>query len=116
MTKNEWEQDLEQRELEKKAYNRGYRAGVNVNAEGATETVKRIELLEKALLEFVGYEDEWLQTKSGLLRGKKADLVDQIVYQRQLMRELYNHLDDDVRLKLRTKVESHIWPVTHSED
>ncbi|KAA6452657.1 hypothetical protein [Bacillus swezeyi] len=60
MTKNEWKQDLEQRELEKKAYNRGYRAGTN--AEGVTEALKRVELLETALLEFVGYEDEWLQT------------------------------------------------------
>ncbi|WP_026579488.1 MULTISPECIES: hypothetical protein [Bacillus] len=112
MTKNQWEQDLEQQELEKKAHNRGYRAGVK--AEG--EASKRVELLENVLLEFVGYEDECLQTKPGLLKRKRADLVDQIIYQRQLMRELYNHLDDDVRLKLRTKVESHIWPVTHSED
>lgn len=112
MTKNQWEQDLEHQELEKKAFHRGYRAGAK--AEG--EASKRFELLEKALLEFVGYEDEWLQTKSGLMRKNKADLVTQIIYQRQFMRELYNHLDDDVRLKLRTKVESHIWPVTHSED
>ncbi|MCY9156280.1 hypothetical protein [Bacillus haynesii] len=112
MTKNEWEQDLEHQELEKKAYHRGYRAGAK--AEG--EASKRVELLENVLLEFAGHEDEWLQTKSGLLKRERADLVDQIIFQRQLMRELYNHLDDDVRLKLRKKAESHIWPATHSED
>ncbi|EWH19857.1 hypothetical protein [Bacillus haynesii] len=112
MTKNEWEQDSEHQELEKKAFHRGYIAGAK--AEG--EASKRVEHLENVLLEFVGYEDEWLQTKPGLMKRKKADLVDQIIRQRQLMRELYNHLDDDVKQKLRTKVKSYIWPVMHREE
>lgn len=112
MTEFEWKQDLEQRELEKKAFHRGYRAGAK--AEG--EASKRVKLLENVLLEFVGCDEEWLQTKPGLLNRERADLVDQIIYQRQLMRELYNHLDDDVKQKLRTKVESHLWPVMYRED
>ncbi|MDR4910670.1 MULTISPECIES: hypothetical protein [Bacillus] len=87
-------------------------------------TKERLKILEKEneafktlLLEFIGYEDEWLLTKPGLKKNyKKEYLMEHIQYQRELIRELYNKLDDKVQDELRIKVESCIWPIMHNED
>ncbi|MCY8499684.1 hypothetical protein P8917_09270 [Bacillus atrophaeus] len=87
-------------------------------------TKERLEILEKEneafktlLLEFIGYEDEWLLTKPGLKKNYKKDyLIEHIQYQRKLIRELYNKLDNKAQEELKIKVESCIWPIMHNED
>ncbi|MED4861413.1 hypothetical protein [Bacillus atrophaeus] len=86
-------------------------------------TKERLKVLEKEneafkslLLEFVGYEDEWLPTQPGLGKKKKEELIEHIQYQRQLMKELYKKLDHKTQNELKIKVESCIWPIMHNED
>ncbi|MBN7742714.1 hypothetical protein JYA35_08930 [Bacillus velezensis] len=86
-------------------------------------TKERLKMLEKEneafktlLLEFIGYEDEWLLTKPGLKKNYKKDyLIEHIQYQRKLIRELYNKLDDKAQEELKIKVEICIWSIMHSE-
>ncbi|MCY8466916.1 hypothetical protein [Bacillus atrophaeus] len=85
-------------------------------------TKERLKILEKEneafktlLLEFVGYEDEWLPTRSGLEKKNKDELIENIQYQRKLMRELYKKLDPKTQNELKVKVESCIWPIMHNE-
>ncbi|CAI6276236.1 hypothetical protein NRS6085_11710 [Bacillus subtilis] len=50
------------------------------------------------MLEFIGYEDAWLLTKPGLKKNYKKDyLIEHIQYQRKLIRELYNKLDEELK-------------------
>ena len=74
----EWTRYLENREREE--YKRGYRAGAN--SAGVTELERRIQVLENVLLEFIGYEDEWLLTKASLRNRKIEELVDMVTNQR----------------------------------
>ncbi|MCY8997862.1 hypothetical protein [Bacillus inaquosorum] len=77
---------------------------------------KENEAFKTLLLEFIGYEDEWLLTKPGLKKNYKKDyLIEHIQYQRKLIRELYNKLDDKAQEELKIKVESSIWPIMHNE-
>ncbi|MEC0483405.1 hypothetical protein ABE068_25035 [Bacillus glycinifermentans] len=52
-------------------------------------------------------------TKTNLMKRKKEELVDMVINQRQLMRELYSNLDDKTKAELNKKVEDIIWPVMH---
>lgn len=47
------------------------------------------------------------------MKRKKEELVDMVINQRQLMRELYSNLDDKTKAELNKKVEDIIWPVMH---
>ncbi|MBV2197592.1 hypothetical protein KQR56_12305 [Bacillus velezensis] len=54
-------------------------------------------ILNQSLLEFIGYEDEWLLTKAGLNKRTRSVLVDMIIDQRYLLHTLYNKLDEETK-------------------
>ncbi|MCY7829884.1 hypothetical protein MOB37_18570 [Bacillus spizizenii] len=87
----------------------------NILKQQLKEKEKENEKLKSLFLEFVGYEDEWLPTVSGLNKKTKKELTDYIIDQRLLMREQYKMLDVPLQEELKKKVEQYIWPVMHRE-
>lgn len=61
----------------------------------------KVNELETLLLEFIGYEDEWLLTKAKLKKTNREVLAEIVINQRQLMRELYNKLDNKTKIELK---------------
>lgn len=57
--------------------------------------------LRRQLLEYMGYEEEFLITKAGLKKMNKDDLVQMILEQRNMIRKLIDDLDP-------IKQESHL--------
>ncbi|MED3230861.1 hypothetical protein [Bacillus velezensis] len=76
---------------------------------------KEYETLKSVLLEFIGYEREWLITDSNMSKKTKAELLEYIDYQRKLMKEIYEKLDEESKAELKIKVEKSIWPIMHNE-
>ncbi|MCA1233318.1 hypothetical protein HRF59_04805 [Bacillus velezensis] len=106
MTEQEMYDQINIQNKESKDFKRGFRAG----AEYKDQMEKRIRDLESVLLEFIGYEDEWLMTKAGLNKRTRSVLVDMIIDQRYLLRTLYNKLDEETKKKLKSEIEMCIWP------
>ncbi|APH36091.1 hypothetical protein BHE96_11090 [Bacillus subtilis] len=98
--------NLNKNKFDNEEFKNGFRAG----AEYKDQMEKRIRDLESVLLELIGYEDEWLLTKAGLNKRTRSVLVDMIIDQRNLLRTLYNKLDEETKKKLKSEIEMCIWP------
>ncbi|MGG3799001.1 hypothetical protein [Metabacillus fastidiosus] len=99
--RKQYERDMEL----KKRFNEGFRRG----EESAKQAIRYNKMMSNLLLEFIGYEDEWLTTKAGYNKFNKAQLIEIIFKQRDLMRTLYNDLDESKKEKLKIKVEKDVW-------
>ncbi|NMV97998.1 hypothetical protein [Bacillus velezensis] len=106
MTEEELINLVNKQNKESADFKRGFRAGT----EYKDQMEKRIRDLESVLLEFIGYEDEWLLTKAGLNKRTRSVLVDMIIDQRNLLRTLYNKLDEETKKKFKSEIEMCIWP------
>ncbi|MEY8189526.1 hypothetical protein AB4X15_07560 [Peribacillus simplex] len=72
-------------------------------------------MLETLLLEFIGYEDEWLTLKSGFKKYNKNELIDIIFEQRALMKTLFENVEHSKKEELKIKVEKTLWPIMHQD-
>ncbi|MEK5390223.1 hypothetical protein NSQ59_07535 [Margalitia sp. FSL K6-0131] len=54
---------------------------------------KKYHNLHRSLLEYMGYEDEYLITRAGLKKLKRDDLVTIVLEQRNMIRKLIDDLD-----------------------
>lgn len=106
MTDEEILNSVEKQKKESECFKNGFRAGT----EYKDQMEKRIRDLESVLLEFIGYEDEWLLTKAGLNKRTRSVLVDMVIDQRNLLRTLYNKLDEETKKKVKSEIEMCIWP------
>ncbi|MGG3397646.1 hypothetical protein ABER78_12200 [Bacillus velezensis] len=106
MTEEELINLVDKQNKESADFKRGFRAG----AEYKDQMEKRINDLESVLLEFIGYEDEWLLTKADLNKRTKSVLVDMIIDQRNLTRTLYNKLGEEIKKKLKSEIKMCVWP------
>lgn len=61
------------------------------------ETEKKYERLQRLILEFMGYEDEFLITEKGLKKFKKDDLAKMVLEQRNMIRKLIDDLEPEKR-------------------
>ena len=98
-------------EERKKAFADGERLG----SAYAKEEIKRNKITETLLLEFIGYEDEWLTGKSGYKKYNKNDLIEIIFEQRALMKTLYDNVEASKKKELKIKIEKFFWPVMHQD-
>jgi hypothetical protein len=55
--------------------------------------------LHRSLLEYMGYEDEFLITRAGLNKLKKDELATIVLEQRNMIRKLIDDLEPDKREK-----------------
>lgn len=53
--------------------------------------------LHQQLLEYMGYEDEFLITKAGLMKLTKEELAKMVLEQRNMIRKLIDDLEQDKR-------------------
>ncbi|UAW07980.1 hypothetical protein [Bacillus phage BUCT082] len=112
MTDEEIMNNIEKQNKENEYFKQGFKSGV----EYKNRLESKVNELETLLLEFIGYEDEWLLFKARLKKTNREVLADLVIHQRQLMRELYNNLDSKTKIELKQRVESYIWPIMHNED
>ncbi|MCY9057948.1 hypothetical protein MOE81_08405 [Bacillus inaquosorum] len=112
MTEDEIINNIDNQIKESEYFKKGFKAG----AEYKNRLESKVNELETLLLEFIGYEDEWLLTKAKLKKTNREVLAEIVINQRQLMRELYNKLDNKTKIELKKRVESCIWPIMHNED
>ena len=87
------------------AFNRGY----NLGKKEANLTAKRNKNLEATLKAFIGYDKEWLMTDSQYKKLNKNDLIETIKEQRQLLKWLFDNLDENKKLELKAKIDDVIW-------
>ncbi|WP_368223584.1 hypothetical protein ABQ613_06965 [Bacillus velezensis] len=108
----EIQQQYEFNKLESDAFKRGYKEGVK----RAEHIKRRNKNMETLLLECIGYDDEWLTTRSGYKNQKREVLIDIIFEQRSLMKSIFNKLDEEAQKEIKKKIEKYFWPVMHNED
>lgn len=108
----EIQKQYEFNKLESDAFKRGYKEGVK----RAEHIRRRNKNMETLLLECIGYDDEWLTTRSGYKNQKREVLIDIIFEQRSLMKSLFNKLDEDAQKEIKKRIEKYFWPVMHDED
>ncbi|MEK3765649.1 MULTISPECIES: hypothetical protein [unclassified Solibacillus] len=89
----------------KAAFNRGYNHG----KKEANWTKKRNDNLESTLKAFIGYENEWLMTNPAYKKLNNSDLIQTVKEQRQLLKWLFDNLDENKKLELKVKVDDIIW-------
>ena len=60
-------------------------------------------------MELIGLEKEWLITNATYKKRNKADLIQIIMEQRQLLKMLFDSLEEDKKNELKSKVENIVW-------
>lgn len=90
---------------ESDSFKKGYISGMK----HANWVERRNKTLETALMELIGLDKEWLLTSVGYKKRKNADLIQIIMEQRQLMRMLFESLDEEKKKVLREKVKNIVW-------
>lgn len=89
----------------KDAFMKGHRFG----SKHANWTEKRNKTLETLLMEMSGHEKEWLITNAGYKKLNKSDLIQIIMEQRQLMKMLFDNLNEDKKEEFKHIVNKVIW-------
>ena len=89
----------------KEAFTKGYRLGFR----NSNWTEKRNKTLETVLMELIGLEKEWLITNVAYKKRNNADLIQIIMEQRQLLKMLFDNLDEGKKAELIAKVEKTVW-------
>ncbi|MCI3198081.1 hypothetical protein GXP75_20970 [Bacillus sp. HU-1818] len=112
MSLEEYQKQFELNQLEANAFKRGVKEGMK----RAEHIKKRNENMQTLLLECIGYDDEWLTTRSGYKRQKRDVLVDIIFEQRSLMKSIFNKLEPEAQEDLKKEIEKYFWPAMHNED
>ncbi|MGM0889736.1 MAG: hypothetical protein ACQEW5_22970 [Bacillota bacterium] len=100
---------------ESRERSKNFEDGHNYGVAFTKGEIKRNKMLETLLLEFIGYEDEWLTRKSGYKKYNKDDLIDIIFVQRSLMKTLYENVEHSKKEELKIKIEKPLWPIMHQD-
>ena len=95
-----------------KAFKEGFRDGLKHKE----RVIERNKTLETALLEFIGYDKKWLRTEAGYKKLNNKELIQVILEQRELMKLLFEKLDDSEKDRLRNQVKKTIWCDNSLED
>ncbi|MED1419005.1 hypothetical protein [Bacillus smithii] len=112
--------ELDYEELKRQYYedqerSKVFKEAFNLGVKHAKQQIKYNKIISNLLLEFIGYEDEWLTTAAGYKKYTKAELIDIILKQRALMRTLFDKLEEHEKEKLKIKIEKFFWPVMHQD-
>lgn len=86
----------------KNAFANGYVAGTK----HSNWIEKRNKTLETSLMELIGLDEGWLLTNAGYKKRNKTELIQIIMEQRQLLKMLFENLEEEKKKDLIEKVES----------
>ena len=89
----------------KKAFQNGY----NVGLADKERVVLRNKALKTVLMELIGYEKDWLTSEAGYKKYNNKELIQIILEQREVMKLVFEKLDDNEKENLRSKIEKDIW-------
>lgn len=106
MTKKHNEDEKRKKELSR-AFKEGQRTAKN--------EISRNKAMYTLLLEFIGYEDEWLTTKPGYKQYTNSQLIEIIFEQRALMKALYENVEESKKRDFKNKIEDFLWPNVFKE-
>lgn len=91
----------EKRERDK-IFEEGFRFGLIE----AKKAIKRNEILQNFLLEFMGYEEEWLRRKAFYQKYNKSELTEIIFEQRALMKTLFDNIETSKQEEFKIKIDN----------
>lgn len=61
--------------------------------------------LKRALLEYVGYEAEYLTTEKTIKKFTKGEMVELLMIKRQMIRSLFEQLPENIQKETKDEVE-----------
>lgn len=102
-------EEMKKHILETSEESKQFKMGFFAGRDYAQRLEKRNKMLETLLMEMTGHEKEWLITNSGYKKLKKDDLIQIIMEQRQLMKMLFENLDDEKQEEFKHIVNKVVW-------
>jgi len=100
----EYEEFLEM-EQQSKELSQSFKRGFYLGKKHSNSTEKRNRNLETTLKSFIGHDASWLMSDPTYKRLNKAELIRTIKEQRELLKILFENLDEDKQNELKLRVE-----------